>query len=249
MPVQPFETDQRRIRTKAKTMLEKILIIDDDADLLVLMRVALTAEGYTVAAAANGVEGLRLLHEHQPDLVLLDVMMPEMDGWETCRRIRAVSTVPIIFMTAKHGVEDKVEGLGLGADDYIVKPFHQAEMVARVNALLRRTRMPPPAKEPILRYGNGDLIINTATRVVLAQGHEIELTPTEYRLLVYMAERPGRVLTIGQIYETVWSMETNAMLTNVKWYIWRLRKKIEPDPGRPRFILTEPGAGYRFAAS
>lgn len=229
-------------------MLEKILIIDDDADLLILMRVALTAEGYTVATAPNGVEGLQRLLEHQPDLVLLDVMMPEMDGWETCKRIRAVSTVPIIFMTAKHGVEDKVEGLGLGADDYIVKPFHQAEVCARVNAMLRRTRMPPPTKEPVLRYGNGELIINTAARIVLVRGQKIELTPTEYRLLTYMAERPGRVLTIEQIYETVWSMDTNAMLTSVKWYVWRLRKKIEHDPRQPRFILTEPGLGYRFAS-
>jgi two-component system KDP operon response regulator KdpE len=151
-------------------------------------------------------------------------------------------------LTAKQADEDKVKGLDLGADDYIVKPIHPDELRARVNAVLRRAHMPPPSKEPILRFGSGDLIINTATRTVLVRGQKVELTSTEYRLLLYLAEQPGRVLTTVQIYDAVWSMETNAMLDSVKWYIWRLRNKIERDPGQPRFILTEPGIGYRFAA-
>lgn len=229
-------------------MPETILIIDDDPHLPTLMRLNLMEAGYHVVTASNGVEGLRLFHEYQPDLVLLDVVMPNMDGWETCQRIRAISTVPIIFLTAKQAELDKVRGLDLGADDYISKPFRQAELRARVNAALRRMHMPPPAKEPVLRYGDGDLVINTATRTVIVSGQEVELTPTEYRLLLYLAERPGRVLATEQIYNGVWNMETDAMLTNVKWYIWRLRNKVEHDPHHPHYILTEPGVGYRFAA-
>ena len=229
-------------------MPETILIIDDDPHLPTLMRVNLLDAGYTVVTAFDGAEGLRLFHEYQPDLVLLDVMMPDMDGWETCQRIRAISTVPIIFLTAKGAELDRVKGLNLGADDYIAKPFHQGELRARVNAVLRRAHMPPPTKEPILRCGDGDLIVDTATRTVIAQGQEVEMTPTEYRLLLYLVEQPGRVLTIEQIYDAVWSMDTDAMLTNVKWYIWRLRSKIERDPHHPRFILTEHGVGYRFSA-
>ncbi len=229
-------------------MPETILIIDDDPHLPTLMRVNLQEVGYTVVTASSGEEGLRLLQEYQPDLVLLDIMMPDMDGWETCRRIRTISTVPIIFLTAKQTEMDKVKGLNLGADDYIAKPFHQLELRARVNAVLRRTHMPPPPKEPILRFGNGDLIINTATHTVIARGQEVELTPTEYRLLLYLAEQPGRVLSTEQIYNAVWNIEADAMLTSVKWYIWRLRSKIERDSHNPRIILTEPGAGYRFSA-
>jgi two-component system KDP operon response regulator KdpE len=229
-------------------MPETILAIDDDLNLITMIRMTLTAAGYTVVTAGRGAEGLRLVHEHQPDLVLLDVMMPELDGWETCKRIRAISTVPVIFLTARHGERDLVTGLGLGADDYIVKPFRQAELIARVNAALRRSHMPVPTKGAVLRYGDGELVINTETQTVVVRGQAIELTPTEYRLLLYLAERPSRVLTTEQIYDAVWSMEADAMLTSVKWYIWRLRNKIELDPRKPRFILTEPG-GYRFVAS
>jgi two-component system KDP operon response regulator KdpE len=229
-------------------VLETILVVDDDHSLLFIVKRILTISGYHVLTAVNAADGLRLFHEYQPDLVLLDIMLPGMDGWEVCQRIRAVSTVPCIFLTAKQADEDKVKGLDLGADDYIVKPIHPDELRARVNAVLRRAHMPPPSKEPILRFGSGDLIINTATRTVLVRGQKVELTSTEYRLLLYLAEQPGRVLTTVQIYDAVWSMETNAMLDSVKWYIWRLRNKIERDPGQPRFILTEPGIGYRFAA-
>ena len=229
-------------------MSETILIIDDDPHLPTLMRLNLMEAGYTVVTASNGRDGLRLMQEYQPDLVLLDVVMPDMDGWETCKRIRAVSTVPIIFLTGKQAERDKIKGLDLGADDYVSKPFRHAELRARVNAALRRAHVPPPPKSPILRYGNGDLVINTATRTVLARGEEVELTPTEYRLLEYLARQPGRVLSTEQIYDAVWDIEADAMLTGVKWYIWRLRSKIERDPHHPHFILTEAGVGYRFVA-
>jgi DNA-binding response OmpR family regulator len=228
-------------------MPETILVIDDDYNSAKIVRLSLKVAGYAVLSATSGARGLRMLREHQPDLVLLDVMMPEMSGWELCEHIRSFSTVPIIFLTARHAEDDKVKGLDLGGDDYIVKPFRPAELRARISAALRRARMARPQKETILRFGEGDLVINTDTRAVFVRGERIVMTPTEYRLLLYLAEQPGRALTTDQIYEAVWSMETDALRTNVKWYIWRLRAKIESDSQHPRFILTEPGVGYRFS--
>jgi DNA-binding response OmpR family regulator len=228
-------------------MPETILVIDDDYSLAKIVRLSLKVAGYTVLSATSGARGLRMLREHQPDLVLLDVMMPEMSGWELCEHIRSFSTVPIIFLTARQAEDDKVKGLDLGGDDYIVKPFRPAELRARISAALRRVRMARPPKETLLSFGEGDLVINTDTREVFVRGERVVMTPTEYRLLLYLAEQPGRALTTDQIYEAVWSMETDALRTNVKWYIWRLRTKIESDSQHPRFILTEPGVGYRFS--
>jgi two-component system KDP operon response regulator KdpE len=229
-------------------MPETILVIDDDPNLRSLMQLTLTTAGYTAVTAHDGAEGLRSLEEYHPDLVLLDVMMPDLDGWEVCQRIRTFSGVPIIFLTALQAEQDKIKGLDLGADDYIVKPFHQAELRARVKAALRRTHMPPLPAKPTLRYGGGDLVINTAARTVMVRGREVGLTPTEYRLLVCLAEQLDHSLTLEQLARAVWYIETNATPANINWYIWRLRGKIERDPAQPRFILTEPGVGYRFAS-
>jgi len=229
-------------------MPETILVIDDDPHLRSLMQLALTTAGYRAVTAPDGTEGLRSLEENQPDLVLLDVMMPDLDGWEVCQRIRAVSGVPIIFLTAMQGEQNQVKGLDLGGDDYIVKPFHQAELRARVRAALRRAHMPPLPQKPILRYGDGDLVINTAVHAIMVRGQEVHLTPAEYRLFLCLAEQPDHVLTTEQLAKAVWYIETNITPANINWYIWRLRGKIERDPARPRFILTEPGVGYRFAA-
>jgi len=228
-------------------MPETILVIDDDPNLRSLMQLALTTAGYNAVTAPDGAEGLRSLEEHQPDLVLLDVMMPDLDGWEVCQRIRAFSGVPIIFLTARQAEQDKVTGLDMGADDYIVKPFHRAELRARVKAALRRAHLPPLPPKPTLRYGDGDLVISTAAHTVMVRGKEVGLTPTEYRLLLCLAEQPDQVLTTEQLAKAVWYIETNATPTNINWYMWRLRGKIERDPAQPRFILTEPGVGYRFA--
>jgi DNA-binding response OmpR family regulator len=228
-------------------MPETILVIDDDPNLRSLMHLALTTAGYTAVTAHDGAEGLRSLEEYHPDLVLLDVMMPDLDGWEVCQRIRTFSGVPIIFLTALQAEQDKAKGLDLGADDYIVKPFHQAELRARVKAALRRAHMPPLPAKPTLRYGDGDLVINTAACTVMVRGREVGLTPTEYRLLVCLAEQLDHSLTLEQLARAVWYIETNATPANINWYIWRLRGKIERDPAQPRFILTEPGVGYRFA--
>jgi two-component system KDP operon response regulator KdpE len=226
---------------------EKILAIDDDYVLLQVIRRSLETAGYEVATAFNGQSGLQQIREDTPHLVILDLMMPELDGWETCRRIRDISTVPIIMLTALESPQDVVKGLQLGADDYLVKPFHPQELQARVEAVLRRVRMPPPSSDTSpLRFGGGDLIIDPVNRQVTARTELVELTPTEYDLLLFMAKRAGRILSTDIIFDNVWSYDTDAGPESVKWYVWRLRNKIEDDPRNPRYILTERGIGYRF---
>jgi two-component system KDP operon response regulator KdpE len=225
---------------------EKILAIDDDPLLLNLIEQSLEQGGYQVIVASNGQEGLRLLAERRPHLVILDVMLPSMDGWEVCQRIRKVSTIPIIMLTARGSRSDVVRGLRAGADDYLVKPFYPEELLARVSAVLRRVAMPPPAQKAPLRFGNGSLVIDPTERQVTVDGERIELTRTEFDLLLYMAYRPGRILTTDIIFDNVWSYDAEANLESVKWYIWRLRKKIEKDSGNPQYIVTERGVGYRF---
>lgn len=229
-------------------MAERILAIDDDQLLLQLIQRSLESGGYEVRVACDGQSGLQQLHEFQPHLVILDVMMPHMNGWETCRRVRDVSTVPIIMLTALGSHQDIVKGLNMGADDYLVKPFHPEELQARVEAVLRRLRMPPPASDSSpLRFGGGDLIIDPANRQVMANSEAIDLTPTEYDLLLFMAKRAGRILSTDVIFDNVWPYDADASPDSVKWYIWRLRNKIESEPRNPRYILTERGIGYRFA--
>jgi two-component system KDP operon response regulator KdpE len=227
---------------------ERILAVDDDNLLLQLIKRSLESSGFEVSIASDGQSGLQQFHESQPHLVILDIMMPHLDGWETCRRIRDVSTVPIIMLTALGSHQDIVKGLKMGADDYLVKPFHPEELQARVEAVLRRLRMPPPASDTSpLRFGGGGLIIDPANRQVMVNSEAIDLTPTEYDLLLFMAKRAGRILSTDVIFDNVWSYDADAGPDSVKWYIWRLRNKIETDPRNPRYILTERGIGYRFA--
>jgi two-component system KDP operon response regulator KdpE len=225
---------------------ERILVIDDDRILLQLIETHLGQENYEVFVASSGEEGLRQLGELKPHLVILDIMMPQMDGWEICSRIRKISTVPIIMLTALGSQTDIVRGLNVGADDYLVKPFHKEELLARVSAVLRRTSMPPPSAKAPLRFGNGELIIDPADRQVMLAGQPLDLTPTEFDLLLFMAHRPGRILSAEFIFENVWSYDSEANLESVKWYMWRLRKKIEKKPSNPKYIITERGVGYRF---
>ncbi len=227
-------------------MSETILIIEDDPLQADVVRLLLEQDGFSAVSAMDGVEGLRKLYETQPDLVILDVILPQMDGWEVCRRIRELSTVPIIIMTSRRSDEEKIKGLRLGADDYIVKPFNPQELGARVHAVLRRTHLPPPSKNVVMRFGGGDLIVDPKSPTVIRDGTPIELTPTEHRILMFLAENPGRVLSVEDIFTAVWGFETEVNLNNVKWYIWRLRQKIEGDNEQARFIFTERGAGYRF---
>jgi len=226
-----------------KTLL---LVIEDDTRLADALKLYFGNRGYEVIAAANGLEGLQKMYAHRPDLIILDVMMPRMDGWETCRRIRELSDVPIIMLTARGQESEKVKGLKLGADDYVAKPFSLKELEARVEAVLRRIKLPPPAKGGVL-YADEELVIDSERWEVTRQGKPLELTATERRLLFYLAENAGRVLTHQQILERVWGAEYIDDIDYVKLYIWRLRRKIERDPSHPRYILTERGIGYRFA--
>ena len=225
-------------------MSPKLLIIDDDDGLRLLLRTTLEPKGYEVATAGSGLEGLRLLYQEQPDLVLLDVMMPEMSGWETLERIRQVSTVPVIMLTAIDGVPNRVRGLTRGADDYVVKPFHHDELAARIEALLRRSHTPAEEPDEVLRFDSGALVIDALSRRVTVRGEEVRLTPTEYRFLLYLAHNAGRVLTYSQILDNVWGADYEGGDKNVKVYAVYLRRKIEADPQEPRYVLSEWGVGY-----
>ncbi len=228
-------------------MLEKILIIDDDPLLRTLIQQSLEQDNYHVTTAQNGTEGLELMEKAKPDLIILDIMMPDMSGWEICDRIRKTSTVPIIMLTARSSQNDIVRGLQAGADDYLIKPFHQAEMLARVSAVLRRVKTTPVASTTPMSFGDGDLVIDPGDHRVTRGQKEINLTPTEFNLLLFMAHRAGRILSTEVIFDNVWSYDTEANVESVKWYVWRLRKKLEENPSKPKYIITERGVGYRFA--
>lgn len=227
-------------------MAEKILVIDDDPLLLQLIEASLKQDNYEVHVVSSGQEGLQLLNVIKPHLVILDIMMPHLNGWEICDRIRKISTVPIIMLTARGSQADIVRGLRGGADDYLVKPFHPSELLARVSAVLRRANMPPPSENTPLRFGDGELTIDPVDRQVTRRGEMVDLTPTEFDLLLFMASRAGRILSADFIFENVWSYDAEANIEGVKWYVWRLRQKIEKNPSHPRYIITERGVGYRF---
>lgn len=226
-------------------MPHKILVVDDDENTLWLLATLLTHHGFEVVKAASAAEALQSLRDQGPDLVLLDVMMPDMDGWEVCRRIRETSAVPIIFITAKSAVKDVVKGLEIGGDDYIVKPFDNQELLARIRTQLRRGAAPGGTEE--LNFADGNLRINFHTREVTVYARPVELTPKEFTLLSVLARNAGRVLTRGELVTQTWGPEFSDSNESLKLYIHYLRKKIERDPNRPEFILTSRGVGYRFA--
>lgn len=225
---------------------ERILVVDDDSEMLTLLRALLEAQGFAVYTASSGEAALHLLPQVAPDLIVLDVLMPGLDGKEVCQRIRRQSTVPILFLTAVDAVESVVDGLNRGADDYLTKPFHPAELVARIRAMLRRARMQAPSQR-ILSFRGGELVINRDQGRVFLRGEEISLSPLEYNLLLFLAERAGHVLSPETIHQAIWGANSEADLRQVKWYIWRLRQKIEADPPNPQFICTDRSRGYYFA--
>jgi two-component system, OmpR family, KDP operon response regulator KdpE len=222
-----------------------ILIIDDDTVLLGLLRQALEKAGYAVETAANGLAGLQRAYEAHPDLVILDVMMPRMDGWEVCARLREVAAMPIIMLTAKDEERDKLRGFNLGIDDYVTKPFSFAELTARVAAVLHRSRLAQPRAQRRV-HTSGDLVVDVDGLRVTKKGEQISLTPTEFRLLAALVENAGRVLTHEQLLDRVWGYDAAGDTGYVKRYIWYLRQKLEDDPNSPRYILTERGFGYSF---
>jgi len=224
----------------------RLLIIDDDTTLVNALEMYLAREGYDVHLAGNGAEGLKRFYALRPDLVVLDVMMPQMDGWETCRRIRELSTVPIIMLTAKGQEGDRVMGLKLGADDYVPKPFSLKELVARIEAILRRTKRSSNSDRQGVLYVSDDLVIDSERWEVRWRGNVVNLTSTELRLLFCLAENAGHVLSHRQLLEQVWGPEYVDNVDYTKLYIWRLRQKLEDDPSSPKYILTERGIGYRM---
>lgn len=223
----------------------RILVVDDDHRMRRLLRLNLENTGYKVETAEDGASALELAEMNPPDLILLDLMMPVMDGFTFLKRLREFSEVPVILLTARNDERDKVEGLDLGADDYLTKPFGPAEMLARVRAVLRRKR---PAEAAPTSLVVGDLTINLARRRVVRGETEIRLTPTEYRLLYELATHPGRVMLHSDLLSRVWGTEYRDEVDYLWTYVRYLRNKIEPDPAHPRYILSEPGVGYMLAA-
>jgi two-component system KDP operon response regulator KdpE len=222
-----------------------ILIADDEARMRRFIKMNLDLEGYRVIEASNGLEALDRVREDLPDLVLLDVMMPELDGFETLRIIRETSTVPVIMLTVRDDESDKVKGLELGADDYVTKPFGPRELASRIKAVLRRTEMDSSGDSSLIVVDDY-LQLDFARRQVFAGGQEVKLRPTEYRLLYHLVQNAGQVLTHEMILSKVWGYEYRDESQYVRLYITYLRQKIEPDPSNPRYILTERGIGYRF---
>jgi len=227
---------------------KKILTIDDDSIFLRLVDQVLTKQGFEVFKAGSGQEGLRLLFTEKPDIVLLDVAMPRMDGWQTCQRIREIADVPIIMLTGKQKAEeDIVRGLDYGADEYLFKPVGNRELVARVRAVLRRIELPSSAEaKREITYGDDFLTVDIAERKVMVNGERVKLTPREFRLFALLVEKAGHILTHRELLEKVWGWEYTDDLDYVRIYISHLRQKIEPDPPLPRYIITEPGVGYYF---
>lgn len=226
-------------------MTEKILVIDDEDMTVQLIAILLERRGYEVIKAYRAEDGLRKAYRTHPDLILLDIMMPDMDGWEVCRRLRELSDVPIIFLTAKDDVRDVVKGLEMGADDYIVKPYDNNELVARVKAHLRRAPKPSVSEE--LVFDGGNFRINFISREVRVRGNPVHLTPKEFNLLGVLARNAGRVITRTDLVKEAWGPEYGDAIDSLKLYIHYLRQKVEIDPERPTYILTSRGVGYRFA--
>lgn len=221
----------------------KVLVVDDEPQMVGIIAYALEQEGFEVLTAYDGEKALLKVARERPDIVVLDVVIPEIDGFEVCQRIRQQTTIPVLMLTVKREEVDRIRGLELGADDYLTKPFSHRELVLRVKAILRRTGV-TQARERIV---SGELSIDFLRHQVTLHGQPVDLTPTEFRLLSCLASNAGRVLTWQALLKEVWSYEEwQAGPELIKVHIRRLRKKVEPDPGEPRFILTVRGVGYMF---
>ncbi|HZU86272.1 MAG TPA: response regulator transcription factor [Anaerolineaceae bacterium] len=251
--------------------MPKILVVDDDSTLRRFLSDYLSTQAFNVVAAANGPEALRVVYREQPDLVLVDVMMPGMDGWELTVRLRELGDMPIILLTAKSSENDKLRGFRLGVDDYVTKPFSFAELTARIQAVLARSRAAAPALVNVITFGGSrssstpaeadasgevvaaapeeaqaEFILDMNARELRRNGQTIPLTPTEFRLLEYLARAQGRAISEAELIQEVWGAYRQEETAAVRRYIWMLRQKIEPDPANPRFILTVRGYGYRL---
>jgi two-component system KDP operon response regulator KdpE len=228
----------------ATTTTEKgrVLVVDDEPQITRVLRTVLTSQGYQVTTAAEGEAALASFAEFRPELVITDLYMPHMDGVELCKRIRAVSGVPIIVLSVKGEERTKVEALDSGADDYVTKPFGIDELLARVRAALRRGG----GETEMASFEAGEFRVDLEGRRVHARGNEVRLTPKEFELFVYMARHPSRVLTHRTLLEAVWGEASQEQPEYLRVFMGQLRKKLEPDPSNPRFLVTEPWVGYRF---
>jgi two-component system KDP operon response regulator KdpE len=222
--------------------MTSVLLVDDEAALLRTLSMNLEARGYRVTTAQDGESALATLRREQPDLVILDLGLPGMPGTEALRQLRTWSAVPVIVLSARHGSDDKVEALDLGADDYVTKPFGIDELLARLRAAVRRTG---PGDQAEIHAGT--LRIDVQGRHVWRDGAEVRLTPTEWSLLAALATRPGRLVPQHQLLQEVWGPAYERETNYLRVYMAGLRRKLEEDPSRPRHLLTEPGMGYRFA--
>ncbi len=224
-------------------MRRKILVIDDDQSFLEALKQAFLSDEYELVTAHSGRDGLQQALAFHPDLIFLDVMMPEMDGWEVCRRLREFTNIPLIFLTAKEGEENIVKGLMLGGDDYLQKPVRIAELRARVDALLRRAEGGRPAFHAA-SYDDGELFVDFATSRVFLRGEPVDLTPQEYRVLAILAQNAGQVVTYRELLRRAWGPDFGNMESYIHLYICYLRSKIEDNPAEPQRISTKRGAGY-----
>lgn len=224
---------------------ERILVIEDDEALGELLALNLGEEGYVVVHANQGLDGLRAAFQKKPDLVILDLMMPGMDGWEVMHRLRELSDVPILILTAKNQLRDRLRGLSQGADDYLCKPFDLSELLLRVRGVLRRVAR-KQMTEGSTFFRDGYLTVDLTTFQVKREGEPVKLTAKEYRLLSCFVRNQGRLLTHERLVSEVWGRECIDSTHYVRGYITRLRRKLEKDPGHPKYIITERGLGYRF---
>jgi two-component system KDP operon response regulator KdpE len=221
-----------------------ILVVDDEPQIRRVMRTTLTTQGYVVRDARSGEEALERLREEKPDLILLDVNMPGMGGLEACRAIRGSSDAAIIMLTVRDTEQDKVDALDAGADDYVVKPFHTKELLARIRAALRRLPTSSESGSQIIKLDG--IEINLATRRVTVDGQSVRLTPKEFDLLQYLVSNPNIPIPHARLLQAVWGPDYGDQVEYLRVFVNQLRKKIEPEPAKPRYLLTEPWVGYRF---
>jgi two-component system KDP operon response regulator KdpE len=222
----------------------RILVVDDETEIIRALQRSLTAHGYKVVPARSGEEAIASFQQHRPDLVLLDLMLPDISGLDVCRAIRAGSTIPIIVLSVKGGEKDKIQALDLGADDYVLKPFGMDEVLARIRVALRHVAQVQMGTEPFVRVG--PLEVDMARRHVCLDGRDVSLTPTEYDLLKVFLIHRGKILTRQMLLTEVWGTDAHDREHSLHVYVAQLRQKIEASSEQPRFILTVPGVGYRF---
>jgi two-component system KDP operon response regulator KdpE len=232
------------MNTAMNTAPTSVLVVDDDPQILRTLRINLTAHGYRVHTAADGAAGLRAATDHGPDVIVLDLGLPDLDGTDVIKGIRSGSAVPIIVLSARTDSTDKVQALDTGADDYVTKPFGMDELLARLRVAVRRAATTADADEPVVDAG--DFTIDFAAKRVLRAGAEVHLTPTEWKIIETLARSAGKLVGQRQLLREVWGPAYHNETNYLRVYLAQLRRKLEPEPSRPRHLITEPGMGYRF---